>query len=44
MFTPSDFLLTRSDLAKLIRAPEVVLTLAFGAIVFAYFSAASGLA
>jgi hypothetical protein len=41
MFTPSDFMITASDFAKIARAPEVVLTLAFGVILFAYFSAAS---
>ena len=44
MFNPSDLLLTSSDFAKIIRAPEVVLTLAFGAILFVYVSAASALA
>jgi hypothetical protein len=41
MFNPSDFLLTPSDFAKIIRAPEIVLTLVFAAVVLAYFSAAS---
>jgi hypothetical protein len=41
MFNPSDFLLTSSDFAKIARAPEVVLTISFLGILFAYFSAAS---
>jgi hypothetical protein len=44
MFAPSDLLFTRSDFAKIFCAPEAVLTLAFGAVVFVYFLAASGLA
>ena len=40
MFTPSDFLFTSSDFTKIARAPEVVLTLSFVAILFAYISAA----
>jgi hypothetical protein len=41
MFNPSDFLLTSSDFAKIARAPEVVLTISFLGVLFAYFSAAS---
>jgi hypothetical protein len=44
MITPSDFMFTLSDLAKIARTPEVMLTVAFGVITFAYFLAASGLA
>jgi hypothetical protein len=44
MFTPSDFMLTPSDFAKIARAPGVVLTLSFVGILFAYFSAASAFA
>jgi len=44
MFTPSDFLFTSSDFAKIARAPEVVLTLSFMGILFAYFSVASAFA
>ena len=40
MFDPSDFLLTRSDFAKIARAPGLVLTLCVAGIVFAYFLAA----
>jgi hypothetical protein len=40
MFTPSDFLFTSSDFTKIARAPEVVLTLSFVGILFAYISAA----
>jgi hypothetical protein len=39
MFNPSDLLFTSSDFAKLARAPEVALTLAFVGILFAYLSA-----
>jgi hypothetical protein len=42
MFNPSDLLLTSSDLTKI--ACEVVLTLAFLGILFAYFSAAAAFA
>jgi hypothetical protein len=41
MFTPSDFLLNSSDFAKIARAPEVVMTMSFLGILFAYVSAAS---
>ena len=41
MFKPSDFLVTRSDFAKIARAPEVVLTLSFVGVLFVYFSAHS---
>jgi hypothetical protein len=41
MFNPSDLLLTRSDFAKIARAPAVVVTLSFAGLLFAYFSAAS---
>jgi hypothetical protein len=41
MFNPSDFLLTASDFAKIARAPEVVPTISFVGILFAYVSAAS---
>jgi len=41
MFNPSDLLFTSSDFAKIARAPEVVLTLSFIGVLFAYFSAAS---
>ena len=41
MFTPSDCLFTSSDFAKIARAPEVVLTLSFVGILFAYFSVAA---
>jgi len=41
MFNPSDFLLTSSDFARIARAPEVVLTLSFVGILFAYLSAGS---
>jgi hypothetical protein len=44
MFTPSDFMFTRSDLAKIARAPAVVLTISFVGTLFAYFSAASAFA
>jgi hypothetical protein len=44
MFNPSDLLLTSSDFAKIARAPEVVLTLSFVGILFAYFSAAAAFA
>ena len=44
MFKPSDFLVTRSDFAKIARAPEVVLTLSFVGILFAYFSVAAAFA
>jgi hypothetical protein len=44
MFTPSDFMFTPSDFAKIARAPEVVLTVSFVAILFAYFSAAAAFA
>jgi hypothetical protein len=44
MFNPSDLLLTFSDFAKIARAPEVVLTLSFVGILFAYFSAAAAFA
>jgi hypothetical protein len=40
MFTPSDCLFTSSDFAKIARAPEIVLTISFLGILFAYFSAA----
>jgi hypothetical protein len=40
MFNPSDLLLTSSDFAKIARVPEVVLTLSFVGILFAYISAA----
>jgi len=41
MFNPSDLLFTSSDFSKIARAPEVVLTISFFGILFAYFSAAS---
>ena len=41
MFTPSDFMFTPSDFAKIVRAPEVVLILAFGAILLVCFAAAA---
>jgi hypothetical protein len=41
MFNPSDLLLTRSDFAKIARAPEVVLTISFMAMLIAFFSAAA---
>jgi hypothetical protein len=44
MLTRSDFMFTLSDFAKISRAPEFVLTLAFAAIAFAYLSAASAMA
>jgi hypothetical protein len=44
MFTRSDFMFTPGDFVKITRVPEVVLTLAFGAILLAYFSAASAFA
>jgi len=44
MFTPSDFMFTPSDFAKIARAPEVMATIAFVGILFAYFSAASAFA
>jgi hypothetical protein len=44
MFNPSDLLLTSSDFAKIARAPEVVLTLSFVGILFAYFSVAAAFA
>jgi hypothetical protein len=44
MLRSSDFMFTAADFAKITRTPEVVLTFAFGAILFAYFSVASVLA
>jgi hypothetical protein len=44
MFNPSDLLLTSTDFAKIVRAPEVVLTMAFLGILLAYFSAAAAFA
>jgi hypothetical protein len=44
MLTRSDFMFTFSDFARIARAPEFVLTLAFAAIAFTYLSAASALA
>jgi hypothetical protein len=41
MFNPSDLLFTSSDFTKIARAPEVVLTISFLGILFAYFSAAA---
>ena len=44
MFTSADFMFTLSDFAKIARAPEVLLTLSFVGILFAYLSAASAFA
>jgi hypothetical protein len=44
MFNPADLLFTRSDLAKITRAPELVMALSFVGILFAYVSAASAFA
>jgi hypothetical protein len=44
MFNPSDLLFTSSDFAKIARTPEVVLTLSFVGILFAYISAAAAFA
>jgi hypothetical protein len=44
MFTPSDFLFTSSDFAKIAWAPEVVLTITFVGMLLGYLSAASAFA
>jgi hypothetical protein len=44
MFNPSELLFTRSDFTNFIRAPEVLLTLAFAAVGFAYIWVATALA
>jgi hypothetical protein len=41
MLTSADFMFTPSDFAKVTRAPEFVLTLAFAATLFAYVLASA---